>query len=146
MRILGGIRQELGGDKPGMKCMTWVHGAIARIIDGEVHPRFRAERADHLANFLQKIPEVYPLAIVGERQGLVEFRRDLDACADVVEQHANLPRRKGLAALGYSVALEANNPAEAGQVVRYPMVRLSQPSYPVFDQNLPFALPVCAQT
>jgi hypothetical protein len=40
MRILGGIRQELGGDKPGMKCMTWVHGAIARIIDGEVHPRF----------------------------------------------------------------------------------------------------------
>jgi hypothetical protein len=100
---------------------------MTRIIDGQVHPCFRAERADHLANFLQKVPEVYPGAVVGERQGLVEFRRDLDACADVVEQHANLPRRKGLAALGNGVALEANNATEAGQVVRYPMVRLSQP-------------------
>src|SRR5258705_7550707 len=135
MRILCGVGQELGGDKPGMKCMTRVEVAIARIIDRQVHPCFRTERANHLANFLQKIPEVYPIAIVGERQGLVEFRRDLDACADVVEQHANLPRGKGLAAFGNSVALEANNAAEAGQVVRYPMVCLSQSDYPVLNQN-----------
>jgi hypothetical protein len=65
----------------------------------------------------------------------VEFRRDLDARADIVEQYANLPRRKGLAALGNSVALKANNTAQAGQVIRYPMIGLSQPDRPMFDQN-----------
>ena len=118
MRILAGVGKKLGGDKPGVECMARVDVAVARTMDCQVHPCFRTERADHLANFLQKIPEVYPIAIVGERQGLVEFRRDLDACVDVVEQYANLPGRKGFAALENSVALKANNAAEAGQVVR----------------------------
>jgi hypothetical protein len=73
MRILGGVRQELGGDKPYMKGMTRVDGAIARIIDGQVHPRFRAEGADHLANFLQKIPEVYPAPLLESAKDLWSF-------------------------------------------------------------------------
>src|ERR1700686_54596 len=135
MRIFAGVCKKLGGDKPGVKCMTRVDVASARSIDGQVHPCLRAERADHLGNFLQKIPEIYSLAVGGECQRLVEFRRDLDARADIVEQYTNLPRRKGLAALGNSVALKANNTAEGGQVIRYPMIGLSQPDHPMFDQN-----------
>jgi hypothetical protein len=65
----------------------------------------------------------------------VEFRGYLDARVNIIEQHTNLLRRKGSAAPGNRIALKANNTAQAGQVVRYPVVGLGEIDHPVFDQN-----------
>jgi hypothetical protein len=46
----------------------------------------------------------------------VEFRGDLDASADIVEQDANLISRVELPALGNRSALKANDAAQADQV------------------------------
>jgi hypothetical protein len=94
----------------------------------------RTDCANHLGDCLQEISEVYSVAVENSRQGLVEFRRDLDARVNIVEQHANLLCRKGSAELGNRVALKANNTTQAGQVVRYPMIGLSQ-SDTIMNQN-----------
>ena len=60
---------------------------------------------------------------------------------DIVEQHANLLGRKGLAALGNSVALKANNTAQAGQVVRDPVVGLGHPDDSHIRSELTFFVP-----
>jgi hypothetical protein len=135
MRVLAGIGQKLSGDKSGMKGVARVDVAIAAMIDGQIHLSFRAERSDHLGNFLQEIAEVYTIAVGGQRQRLVQFRRDLDARTDIVEQHADLLGREGFVALRNRVALKANNTAQAGQVVRDPVVGLSHPDKLTFDQN-----------
>jgi hypothetical protein len=77
---------------------------------------------------LQELSEVYSIAVDGLRQGFVEFRRNLDARADFVDQEANLVRRKGLATLGNSMAVKANSTAQAGY-------GLGQPDVPMSDQN-----------
>jgi hypothetical protein len=105
----------------------------------------RTEYADHLGDFLQEISEVYSVAVDSSRQELVEFRRDLDARVNIVEQHANLLCRKGSAAPGNRVALKADNTTQAGQVVRYPMIGLSQSDPTMFDQDRHFAPPSCEE-
>jgi hypothetical protein len=64
----------------------------------------------------------------------VEFRCNLKARVNIVEQHASLLGRKGFAAFGNGVALKANNTAQAGQIVRDPVVGLG-PGAPIFDLN-----------
>jgi hypothetical protein len=54
---------------------------------------------------------------------------------NIVEQHANLLGRKGFAARGNTDALKANDAAQAGQAVRYPVVRLGHPDASIFDLN-----------
>jgi hypothetical protein len=63
---------------------------------------------------LQKISEVYSVAVASSRQVIVEFRHDLNARVNVIEQHAGLLRRKAPSALGNRVALKANNTTQAG--------------------------------
>ena len=75
------------------------------------------------------------VGVAGSRQGVVEFRRYLDARVNIIEQHANLFGRKGSTASANRLALKANSSAQAGQVVRDPVVGLSEPDHPVFDQN-----------
>jgi hypothetical protein len=87
---------------------------------------------------LQEIAKVYGFAVDGPRQRFVEFCRNLDARADIVEQHANLLRRKAPAAPGNGVALEAKNAAQAGEVVRYAMVGLGQPDDPMVYRDRHF--------
>ena len=64
------------------------------VVDGEIHRSRRVERADHVGDFFEKIPEVYAVAALGPRQRSVKFRCHLDAGVDVVEQHADLLGRK----------------------------------------------------
>jgi len=135
MRILAGVRKKLGDDESGVKCMTGIDVGIADPIDCHLHVSTRTEGADHLGYLFHELPEVYSLAIDGPRQGSVEFRRDLDAGDDIVEQHADLIGREGSAALGNSVVLKTNDSAQAGQVVRDPVVGLGQPDVPIFDLN-----------
>src|SRR6266568_3141151 len=136
MRVLTGVGEKLGGNKPGVKCLTWIDARLARIIDRQVDLSLQANRADHLGNLLQEISEVYSIAAVGgQPQGLVELRHTRNARTDFVEQFANLIRRKGFAAVGNSVALNANNAIQAGQVVCYPMIGLSRPNNRTFDQD-----------
>src|SRR4051794_37653339 len=127
MGVLAGICKQLGGDESGEKSVTRVDVAAADIVDRQLHLSVRAERTDHLGNFREEIAEVYSIAVSGLRQRLVEFRRDLDARVNIVEQHANLLGGEGLAALENSVALNANDTAQAGQVVRDPVVGLGHP-------------------
>src|SRR5579864_8458464 len=135
MRILAGVRKKLGGYESSMKSVARLDVAAVGTIDRQVHLSLRSERANHLCDFLQEIPEVHAVAVDGSRQGLVEFRRDLDARVDIVEQHANLLCRIGSATLGNRVALKANGATQAGQVVRYPVIGLSQSDTIMFDQN-----------
>jgi hypothetical protein len=60
----------------------------------------------------------------------VELRCDLNAGLNIVEQLANLLGRKGFAAFGNSVALNANTTAQAGQVARDPVVGPAAPTIP----------------
>src|SRR5712671_3573175 len=103
---------------------------MACVIYGQVHPSLWVERADHLGNFFKKIAKIDPIAVDGQRQGLVELPHEVDARGDIVEQDANLPRREGLAAVVKSVALKANKTGQRGQVVAYPVIGLSQPDDP----------------
>src|SRR5450755_1686367 len=114
MRIFTGVCKKLGSNEPNVKCVTRIDVALARIVDCQVQLSFRVYRADHLGNFLQEIAEIYSNAVDGQRQQLVEFRRDLNARAKIVKQQANLLRRRAFAALGNGVALKANNAAQAG--------------------------------
>src|SRR6478609_3418516 len=98
MRILAGVRKKLGDDESGVKCMMGIDVGIAGPIDCHLHVSMRTEGADHLGYLFHELPEVYSLAIDG-CQGSVEFRRDLDARDDIVEQHADLIGREGSAAL-----------------------------------------------
>src|SRR3984957_4035324 len=68
MRVLAGIGQELGGDQSGMKGVARIDVAIAGMIDGQIHLSLRAERSDHLGNFLEEIAEVYTIAVGSQRQ------------------------------------------------------------------------------
>src|SRR6185437_5073618 len=113
--------------------MTRVDVAGAGIVKCQVHLSLRGERTDHLGNFSQEIAEVYSVAVLRQRQGLVKSRRHLKARADFVEQHANLIRGKCFAARANGTTLKANNAVQAGQVVRYPMIGLSQTDNAMFD-------------
>src|SRR3977135_45864 len=113
--------------------MTRIDVTCAGIIDRQLHPAFRIERADHLGNLLQEIAEVYAIAVDPPRQRLVEFSGGFDARADVVEQDAKLSGREALAALRNGVALEANDTAQAGQIVGDTMVGLSHLDRPVLN-------------
>jgi hypothetical protein len=75
----------------------------------------------------------------------VEFRRDLNASVDIVEQHANLLGRKGSAAPGNCVALKANNAAQVGQIIGDPVVGLGRSDVPISDLNRHFSFPLKAQ-
>ena len=130
MRILAGVRKKLGDDESGVKCMTGIDVGIAGPIDCQLHVSMRTEGADHLGYLFHELPEVYSLAVDGPRQGSVEFRRDLGARDDIVEQRADLIGREGSAAPGNSVALKANDSAQAGQVVRDPVVASASPTPP----------------
>src|SRR6201981_579712 len=142
MRILAGVRKKLGDYESGVKCMRGIDVGIAGPIDCQLHVSMRAGGADHLGYLLHELPEVYSLAVDGPRQGSVELRRDLRARDDFVEQHADLIGREGSAALGNSVALKANDTAQAGQVVRDPVVGFGQPDAPLVDLNLHFSFPL----
>ena len=95
----------------------------------------RTEGADHLGYLFQELAEVYSLAVDGLRQGFWSFAATSMRAIDIVEQRADLIGREGSAALGNSVALKANDSAQAGQVVRDPVVSLGQPDAPIFDLN-----------
>src|ERR1700692_260335 len=113
--------------------MTRVDVAGAGIVECQVHLSLRGERTDHLGNFSQEIAEIYSVAVLRQRQGLVESRRNLKTRADIVEQHANLIRGEGFAALTNGAALKANNAVQEGKVVRRPMIGLSQTDNAMFD-------------
>jgi len=89
-----------------------------------MHLSRRLERADHRRDVLQEISEVDSVAVDGSRQVFVELRGDRNTRVDIIEQCANLLRGEGSAAPGNSLALKANGTAQAGQVVRYPMIGL----------------------
>jgi hypothetical protein len=66
--VFAGVGQKLSGNKPGMKRMTRIDMAIAAMVDGQVHLSVRAERSDHLGDFLQEIAKVYAIAVGRQRQ------------------------------------------------------------------------------
>src|SRR6185437_352448 len=136
------VGKKLGGDKPGVKRMTRLDIAFAGTFDGQVHLSVRAERANHLGDVPQEIPEIDAIAVDGERQRFVEFRGHLDARADIVEQMAHLVRGQGLAASRNGVALQANGAAQAPEVVCYPMIGFGQPDISTLDQNCHVFIPV----
>src|SRR5437660_9896409 len=107
MGVLADYCNQLGGDESGVKSMTRVDVVAADIVDRQLHLSVRAERTDHLGNFLEEIAEVYSIAVSGLPQRLVEFRRYLDARVKIVEQHSNLLGGAGLAALDNSHARHA---------------------------------------
>src|SRR6476659_663633 len=105
MRVLAGVRNELGGNERRVECMTRVDVTGAGIVECQLHLSLPGERTDHSANVSQEIAEVYSVAVLRQRQRLVKSRRHLEARADIVEQHANLIRGEGFAALADGTAL-----------------------------------------
>jgi hypothetical protein len=133
MRILAGVRKKLGGDQAGVKGVAGVDAAIAGHIECQLHLCLRTEGAGHLGYFFHELPEVHSGAVGGPRQAPMEFRGDFDARANIVEQPTHLIGREVSAALGNRVALKANNTTQTGQIVRDPMIGLSQPDTPMLD-------------
>jgi hypothetical protein len=114
-----------------VKCLAYKVGDA--IVKNDPGLSDKRQNGRPVGDFLQETSKVYVVAVDGSRQVLVEFRHDFDARVNIVEQHANLLCRKGSAALGNRVPLKTNNAIQAGQVVRYPMIGLSQTDTVMFN-------------
>jgi hypothetical protein len=83
--LLTCVCKKFSGNKPSAKRVTCVDVVTARTFDGQIHFR-RAKPDSHLGDFLQEFSEIYSVVVDGSRQGLVEFRCDLDAGGKIAQE------------------------------------------------------------